>query len=230
MKRLLTIFLLFFSLITYSQDNKLNIKICPLSLIDGMSFPTIQGGCEIKLSDKLSWYNELGFKYRDGIINLVPDTLFIKSSGLKFKSEIRYYLARLTYDGKSSKAMNGFYISTNFFYIQDFHNSEIAYYHNKDSTVLFTDAFAVRKHVYGLNVTFGFQDTFSKHISIDLYAGIGIRFRKIHNSDMQYNPSNDSMLHAIDLNYQNIRDNIDTTEGLSWVPNLTAGFRIGYQF
>jgi len=51
--------------------------------------PTIQGGVEVKLPHRMSWYTEAGIKY----LNIYkPDTSFIGSGGFKIKTEIRYYL------------------------------------------------------------------------------------------------------------------------------------------
>lgn len=225
MKRLFIISLFLISLNVYSQNDRFNIKFCPLSLIDGLSFPTIQGGFEIRLTDRLAWYNEFGVKYRKGSFELT-DTSFIKSSGFKTKSELRYYLQKKIGEEKISERMNGFYVSTNIFYIQDFHNSDIGYYKDKDSSIITSDYFSVRKNVLGMNLAFGYQQRIAKHFLIDLYAGIGIRFRIIHDFHREYNPMKDSIYRPMDITFQGIKSGIDIMEGISCVPNLTIGYRI----
>jgi hypothetical protein len=229
MKRFLTISLSLLSLTSFSQNYKFNIKFCPLALTDGFSFPTIQGGIEIKLSDRLAWYNEFGSKYRKAYFEW-SDTSFIKSSGFKVKSEIRYYFPNQFGEEKKSKLMNGVYLSANVFYNRDFYNSAIRYYANKDTTVETLDNFSVKKKVFGINLAIGKQQIIAKHLVIDFYGGLGIRFRNIENFHREYNPDKDLIVPTVDLTYQGIKSIIDTNEGTHCMPNLTAGFRIGYQF
>jgi hypothetical protein len=230
MQRILSIIFYLISIVSYSQKNNINLKICPLALIDGFSFPTIQGGLEVKLSDKFSCYNEIGIKYREGTFYQIADTAFIRSSGLKVKTEIRYYLQKQSDSDEKIKSLYGVYIGANLSYIKDFHNSETSYFHKSDSTVIITDDFAVKKHVFVLNFICGVQRAFEQHVFIDLYAGLGIRLRMVHNTNLEYNPQYDGMREPVDFNIQASREDIDINEKMSCLPNLTLGLRIGYQF
>jgi len=230
MKRILIIFSLTLILIRgYSQDEKFVIKFCPLSLIDDVTFPTIQGGFEFKLSHGFTWYNEVGIKYRKGYYE-VSDTSFLKSYGFKLKTEIRYYLPKIFGIENTNYSLSGFYVGGNIFYNRDFHNSEIGYYNNKDSSILTIDNFAVKKSVLGTNFVFGLQKPIWNNILLDLYAGLGFRLRIISNIKREYDPNSDSKMEPIDLTIQGIRDNIDVLEGISGTANLTFGYRLCYKF
>ncbi len=217
------------SLIGFSQDKNHNIQICPFSLIDDFSFPTIQGGIEIKLSRRITWYNEIGVKYRKGYFEQT-DTSFIKTSGFKAKSEIRYYLPNSIGLEEIRTVLNGFYIGGNIFYIRDYHNSEIAYSPNNDSSNISLDDFAVKKNVIGLNLILGLQKKLTRHFLFDIYAGFGYRFRIIHDSHLEFDPYKDSLIKSADVTVQGIRNNIDVRSGLSNTPGLTLGLRLGYRF
>lgn len=78
MKQSFALLSLVLSLHAHSQKANVLIKFSPPALIDIVSFPTIQGGVEFKLSDRLSWYHELGIKYFEPY---KPDTNFIHSYG-----------------------------------------------------------------------------------------------------------------------------------------------------
>lgn len=109
MKFIIVLLLFFLFLKSAAQKQNIRIKFCPAVLIDDISFSAIQGGLEFKLSDRLTLYNELGIKYRKSYIDNT-DTSFIKLSGYKIKTEIRYYLQRM---GKSM--FDGFYCGANAF-------------------------------------------------------------------------------------------------------------------
>jgi len=226
MKKNLQFILILFSLNTYSQSNGYIIKFCPLSLIDEGTFPSIQGGLEIKVSDRLTWYNEIGIKYKKSSYE-GADTSFVKSSGLRAKSELRYYYKRTE---STLNAMEGGYIGINVFFNKDHHDSEIEYYHKKDSTILYADNIGVRKNIFGLNVVTGFQKTIIKHFLLDVYAGIGIRLKFIRNISQEYDSNKDDLVTPIDITIQGVRKGMDVDNGFSGIANLTLGFRLCYKF
>ena len=212
-----------------SQNKKFAIKLSPLSLIDEFTFPTIQGGLEIKLSNRITWYNEVGIKYRQSSFE-VSDTSFLKSYGFKVKTEIRYYLPGIFGLENTNNSMSGYYVGGNIFYNRDCHNTKIEYYLKKDSTNLLVDNFAVKKDVFGANLVLGLQEPIWNNLLLDLYTGLGIRFRNISNSHREYDPGKDYTIGPIDFNYRAMRDNIDMLEGFSSTFNLTLGFRLCYRF
>jgi len=204
------------------KNNKFLIKFCPLALIDAISFPTIQGGIEFKLSKNITWYNEIGIKYLKSYIDN-KDSSFIKSGGFKLKTEIRYYFER-----ENNLSFDGYYFALNAFFIKDHHNSEIGY--RADSATTRIDAFGVRKNVYGVNLVFGQQSTVAKRFLVDLYCGLGIRYRSIRTNNEEYNKATDEIISPIDLNIPSMRLETDANGGNSIVPNLTMGIRICYKF
>ncbi len=207
----------------YGQYDRISIKFCPLAAIDVVGFPTIQAGVEIKFSDRITWYNELGIKYASSYINQT-DTSFINASGFKIKSEVRYYFQR-----RHKTTFNGFYLAANAFFTQDHHNTQISYYHLSDTTTQ-TDVFGVKKIVFGGNALFGYQQTVYKRFMIDVYAGLGLRYRHINTINKQYDKNADAIISGIDFNVPYYVRSIDADGGSSFVPSITAGFRICYAF
>jgi hypothetical protein len=219
-----TLFTLFV-LTSYAQKENFSVKFCPLALVDDVSFPTIEGGLEFKLSNKITWYNEIGIKYRKSYMDNDVDTNFIKSSGFKLKTEIRYY-----FQNDRAHPFEGSYLAANIFFTNDNHNNQIEYYPNGDTTRILTDAFGVSKNLLGLNLVFGHQKELNQRLLIDMYCGLGIRFRSVKTVNQEYNKATDINAHqSTDLNIPAIRLDIDTEPGNSIVPNLTLGLRLTYR-
>jgi len=72
-----------------AQKKSIIIKFCPIAMMDFVSFPTIQGGIEFPISEKISLYNEIGVQYIYPLDNGI-DTNVVHDHGYKFKTEIRY--------------------------------------------------------------------------------------------------------------------------------------------
>ena len=202
-----------------SQSQNVSLKFSFLSLVDEASFPTIQSGIEFKLSKKIAWYNEVGIKYRKSYYEMA-DTNFTNSRGVKLKTEIRYYFID-----------NGeIYIGGNGFYTKDFHNTKALYYYSNDSSVLMVDNFAAEKNVQGFNLIIGKQFQKWNRIYFDLYAGIGIRFISIDQSNMEVDHTRDVLRRGPDLNIPDNRIWMDVKGGRSVLPNFSMGIRICYFF
>lgn len=210
----------------FCQSKITFIKFCPLALIDDNSFPTIQGGIEFNLSDKISWYNELGIKYRKSFYeNINVDTNFIASKGFKVKSEIRYY-----FQANKIKNKEQHYFAINGFFYQDHHNTQISYYLNSDSSSYKKDAFGVQKNVFGLNFIYGYQEQLAKKIFVDFYAGVGIRLRNISTKQKEYDDTRDSYVSpSVDINLRAERDQVDAKAGNSFLKHVTFGLRLCYK-
>jgi hypothetical protein len=212
-----------------SQNKNFVFKFCPLALIDDFSFPTIQGGLEIRLSKRITWYNEVGIKYRQSSFE-VSDTSFLKSYGFKVKTEIRYYLPHIFGLENTNNSMSGYYIGGNIFYNRDCHNTKIDYYLKKDSTNLLVDNFAVKKDIFGANFVVGLQEPIWNNLLLDVYTGFGIRLRNISNNHREYDPEKDFTIGPIEFNYRAMRNDLDMLEGFSSTFNYTLGFRLCYRF
>lgn len=204
----------------HCQSQNVSLKFSFLSLVDEASFPTIQSGIEIKLSKKISWYNEVGIKYRKSYFEMA-DTNFTNSRGFKIKTEIRYYLT----------PNDEIYIGCNGFYTKDFHNTKAFYYYSNDSSMLLVDDFAAEKIVRGFNFIIGKEYPKWKRVYCDLYAGLGIRFISIDQSNMEVDHKRDVLQYrSHHPNIPDNRDRMDVKGGSSVLPNFSMGIRICYIF
>jgi len=195
-----------------------SIKISILSLVDEASFPTVQCGIELKLSRKISWYNEAGIKYRKSYYE-VADTNFVNSNGYKLRSEIRYYFKK-----------NTLYVAGNGFYTKDFHNTEARYYYSNDSTDLRIDNFSVKKNVSGFNLIIGRQSRAWNRFCFEMYAGIGVRFVTVQQSNLEIDTKRDVLQRGPDLNIPDNRIWMDVKGGHSLLPNFSMGIQFCYTF
>ncbi len=227
MRTSLTLMFLLLNIYSFSQDHRLSILLSPLCLIDDFSFPTIQGGIEIKISNRITFYNEFGGKYREGAYEY-NDTSLIQSTGYKYKSEIRYYLK--SSDNKRNTHQRGLYLGANVFYIKDTHNGNITYYPGGDKAVINSDYFAVEKNVWGFNAVMGWHQVFKKHLILDPFWGLGVRFRTTENFQREYDPNTDEAIFPREPTVYGIKDGIDTQSGTSSLLNIIGGVRIGYRF
>jgi hypothetical protein len=229
MKRLPIIILFLASFNAFSQPGTVTLRFCPLALVDDISFPTIQGGVEYGLSKKLAWYNEVGIKYKSSYYE-GADTSYVKSSGFKIKTELRYYYKRKTENENSKKSKTQLYFGVNLFYVKDWHDTEVPNYKNKDTSLYRIDNLGVKKNIFGLNILSGIQLPIFKNLLFDTYAGFGIRFSYIDNVNQEYNPDKDEMLHSVDFTVIAAKNSIETDQGFHTKLNLTCGFRLCYRF
>ena len=215
------VLLALFNFKAFSQSQKeVVIKFCPLALLD-LNGPTIQAGIEVKLSNKIAWYNEFGIKLAGGISEYYSDTSFVVSGGFKIKSEIRYYL-------KNNNKFNRTYFAANIFFIHDLHNREIDYTPLADTSSKIDD-FGVKKNVYGINVLYGRQKSLSKKIFIDIYGGVGLRLRNITTVNKEYDKNINNIRGTIDPKIYQIGERADANAGFSILPNFTLGVRLCYR-
>ena len=197
-------------------SQNISIKLPLLSLVDEVSFPTIQSGIEFGVSKKISWYNEAGIKYRKSYYEMA-DTSFVVSRGFKVKSEIRYY----------SKSKN-VYVAVNGFYTKDYHNTEAGYYYAGDSSDYRIDNFSVKKIVKGFNFIAGKSYLAWGQFFFDLYAGIGVRFVFIRQNNIEVDHKKDILRRSPDLNIPDNRVWTDVRGGKYVLPNFSLGIRLAY--
>jgi len=206
-----------------AQKNHPIIKFSPLAALEEGNFPVIQAGVEFPLKNNLSLYSEIGIRYRKGIYDNA-DTIFTGSGGFKAKVELRHYI---TNEWRSW--LEGTYWAANIFYTNSSHNTSMVYYKGNDSTTRIGDDFAVKKTVIGLNALRGWQNSYGKRFMVDAYIGVGIRFRIIDHSHLEYDRKVDRLDGARHFNVNEMRHQTDTRNGLSVAPNLTFGIRLGWR-
>jgi hypothetical protein len=222
MKTIISFLFLTFSLTASAQKSKPEIEFCPLCLVDEFSFPTIQGGIEFYLTEKLSLYNEIGIKYRKGYYE-TADTSFIGSNGFKLKTELRYYISYTEEHSKNT------YVAINGFYYKDNHNTETGYYYQGDSLNPRYDNFGVKKLVIGTNVLIGCKKTIWNNFSFDAYAGVGLRFVSISTVSKEFDKNRDKLRQPMDVTIVGMRDRVDANEKADNIGNITLGIRLCYQ-
>lgn len=198
------------------------LKIAPLASIDYISFPTIQGGVEVALGPRIGWYNEFGYKYTKGM-DEKTDTSFVSSSGYKVKSEIRYYF-RAKYDDHGNW-LRDHYVAINFYYSRNVFNQGIGYYYQNDSSTRLYDDFGVTKSIWGTNVIFGWQTEINKRFLVDVYGGLGTRFRDIVTVNKQFDPEQDERIRSRHPNAFNLKNNAEAKGGKSGTINISFGVR-----
>jgi hypothetical protein len=228
------ILLLLISFNVYSQDSsKVILRFLPSSLIDIGSFPAIEAGVEFKLSNRISWYNELGIEYIKNNYDQ-SDTPMVSDHGFKAKTELRYYFS-FRKDSKDdverfiAKTLKRTYVAVNLFATSNSYNSEIGYYYQGDTSMERHDSYVVNKFVWGFNFLIGDEEPVSKNgkLTLDFYAGVGVRFRYINTVNEEYDSSRDyggsTKTDALPF----MIDDVDP--GFSIAPNLTLGIRLSYK-
>lgn len=223
MKHLLLFFCLLYCLTGFAQKKKPVIEFCPICLVDEVSFPTIQAGIAFYLSDRFSFYNEVGIKYRKGYYE-DSDTSFIGSRGIKLKTELRYNIF------KAKRVFKDSYVALNLFYNNETHNTTIGYYFQKDSLKDRADGFGVKKSVVGCNFLIGWKKTIWNKFSFNPYAGIGLRFVKFVTINKEFDRKHDDLQQPVDITIVGLRNGEDANEKARSIFNLTLGIRLCYQF
>lgn len=220
-------FILFFSLIIsfsgFAQGPYVLFKVAPLALIDDVSFPTVQGGVEVALTPHISWYNEFGVRYRKGNYEKF-DTNYVSTSGYKAKTEFRYY-----FEGNKKKKDRFCkqYVGINYFYTRHVYNSAFQYYYQNDSSYRTNDGYGVTKAVWGINLITGWQYNIGKRFMVEVYGGLGVRFRDIETVGQEFVYERDKVVlprHPYVL--KGIYDRQEAKGGKSGTLNITSGVRI----
>ena len=223
MKLLLSFFCLLYCLTGFAQKKKPVIEFCPICLVDEVGFPTIQAGISFYLSDRFTFYNEVGIKYRKGYYE-DSDTSFIGSRGIKLKTELRYNIF------KEKRVFKNSYVALNFFYNNETHNTTIGYYFQKDSLKNWADGFGVKKSVFGSNFLIGWKKTIRNKFSFNPYGGIGLRFVNIVTKNKEFDRNRDNLQQPVDVTIVGLRNGEDANEKARSIFNLTLGIRLCYQF
>lgn len=207
----------------YIDESTWILKVNLTSAIDAITFPTVQLAIEKELNDYISISSEVGYQF----YNLKStDTSFLKPQGFKVNLEFRYYITDL-YPSDVSRSLGRVYLGLRPFYRQNKYNSSLSYQTNTDSVNWKDDCFGVKNNSYGFNFILGFQRSISNRLVLDLHAGLGIMYRKVRNTNLEYDKDSGDILGGTDF----IRyiDTFDLNESSGLAVSVLFGLRIGYK-
>ncbi|HSY77808.1 MAG TPA: hypothetical protein VK890_13165 [Bacteroidia bacterium] len=222
MKLKLSLLLLLFSGLVYSQDDayentRLSIKIMPLGLIDVFNSPVYEGGVEFRIYHKLSMDIE-GAGYFRGWMSTQANV-----RGYIAKVEPKLYLGDFLkfYGGDGSDDM---YVSLECLYRKQ-------NYDWTDSILLnpaYQKTFREFKTIYSFTLKYGQCYTFGSGFMFEWYLGLGIRVKTITSSLTDLEASKMDMVPPGDG--QDPSDEWALTYGVGhyWWPNIELGVKIGY--
>nr|WP_293842424.1 hypothetical protein [uncultured Arsenicibacter sp.] len=207
---------------TASGEYRWVIKLAPLAIIDPDN--TVQLAAEYLFGQRSSVQAEFGYGWNNfSLYNNQRDYRFREV--WRSRAELRTYWKRRG----QYRTPVGAYWAVEAFYKQvnnrekytigrECQSGPCAYYQQIDTPIT--------KYISGGNLKLGFQGKFSSnpddHIIFDVYMGFGLRFRNVQKPDVP----TDS-----DRWFYESRDLFGTYErGKVTLPNMTAGFKIGYGF
>lgn len=210
-----------------TYDSRVLFKMAPLALIDEVEFPAIQGGVEVALSNKMSWYNEFGFRYRKPVYE-GEDTSFVSPRGYKIKSEVRYYFKDP--DSKIAGRLSGYYLAINLFYLKNVNNKHVSYYYKKDTGAITSDDFGMTKKVWGGNFIVGNQMYLSKRFLFEYYGGLGVRVRDIVTVGREFDHERDTEHRGHDWTFTDLSGGRpELKDGKTAAINISIGVRFAYR-
>lgn len=210
------------------KESTWSARINAISLIDAFTFPTIQLSVEKKITSKYSVVLEGGCQFYS--ITSKSDTVFEKPrGGYKASIEFRAYVLQV-FNSKHALKPGGLFAGVQPFYRKDQYNGSVTYHKIADidagieNPFKYDDSYGVRRKVYGVNLTAGYQVNIRKNFIFELAVGIGYMRRKIENSNMQFNPETD------DPGYSEWFGDNDRYDTSGNSVNVFAAVRFGYKF
>jgi hypothetical protein len=192
------------------------------ALIDIFSFPTLQLSLEKEVVKNLSFSTEFGYQIYSA---RKVDTAFIHPKGLKANIEIRLYNLfgkQQTDKGIRYTDLEGSYLGLNLFYRTNKYTTGIPYSKLSD-TLHYNDCFVVDKKNRGVNIIWGYQQSFSRGLLIDFYVGLGLMKIQLKNSHREI--TNEDTLSGTDLVPLFYSWNLSENSG--WRANPNLGVRVG---
>lgn len=207
-KQSLIVLLLFVTSLVHGQsnsevNNRFNVRIAPLSLIDFYNGSSYKIGFEVQPISRFAITGDFGGYFRDF-------NFWKNHSGYNIDIGLRYYLNRHSLNQR-------FYLGINYFYKDQGFD-----YHDSIQTALpyYTD-YRTQKYVTCVNINFGWLKIYKERFILDLYAGIGVRHKKVHSTltlqelDKGKEYSDSQSLYFL------------VTPGKFIYPNINIGMRIG---
>lgn len=186
-----------------SVNNRFSIKIAPLSLVDFYNGSSYKIGFEVQPISRFSVTADFGGYFRNF-------NAWKNYSGYNIDVGLRYYL-------NSHSVNQRYYLGLNYFYKNqgfDYHDSIQA------SPSYYTD-YRTQKYVTCININFGWLKIYKTRFILDLFAGIGIRYKNVNSTltlqelEKGKEYSNSQSLYFL------------VTPGKFIYPNVNLGMRIG---
>jgi hypothetical protein len=229
MKTKLLILLLFIARIGWGQepqdiDNKISIEIPPLATLNPIyNTPSYGLGVEAKIKENIAIYVE-----GNGYFPLTSNTFLASGYNEQYRlSDVRGYCVRAEIKFYLNKQgfTSGYYLSAEGFY----KNQSFNWQDSIHLTPAYLTTFRDYKTVYCFNLKYGCVFAHKSGILVDFYVGLGVRIREVSST---LNPQEVAALKYSDDNQYNSGGIGDMTNpnGHTVLPNITAGFRIGYSF
>ncbi len=189
-------------LLNNAIESRFSIKIAPLPLIDLYSGSSYRIGTEFKVYKNAALYLEGGsyFPRFNGLTNV---------HGYTAKAEAKVYLNRQQKTG-------GTYVSLEYFYKQQSYD----WGDSIKLTPAYYKKYNLNKHINCVTAKFGVQYVYFNRIIVDVFAGIGVRYKNVK-----------STLNQNEVGHLNTGDSMsepfmDET-GKLWRPNFDVGVKVG---
>jgi len=205
------------------DKSTLLLKVNATSFIDFLTFPSVQLSVEKKITRNFSLSTEFGYQLYDFGYN---DSVFLSPGGFKLNFESRFYAPKFLKQGLPVILKN-IYIGLRPFYRQNQYNASTSYQTKLDSLDWHKDDFGVKNTTYGLYTVFGYQNSISRKLVVDVYTGLGIMKRMVRNTNIEYNKDSGDILAGTD--FMRFFETLDLSESSGIYGNFLIGFRIGYK-
>jgi len=185
--------------------------LMPLSIVDPS--PRLRFGGEFLFNHKYSISIDYGFG---------NESMSYKTEKSNGKD---YSLWEIRPEFKAYKHVNkhiAFYAASELFFIN--HNNKYldSHYQSEEGKTVYYNSTDYHRIKYGVNFKGGFKATLMERISLEAYAGIGVRVRQI-------DFSNTSVITSEDYHFfEDWNSYISNKEGNSISLNMAAGIRIGF--
>lgn len=206
-----------------SQDSfmlkKNTLKLTPLKLIREIS-PAAEISFERMTGNHFSTQVSAAYILPVSIWQL-GDNFPVKNNGFTFALEERFYVEKreLTqkYIGLETEYLQNNYVTTARF------GKENPYTDPPYVNYNYRDTFTIQKRTFNINLKYGCRYNY-KHISVDMYIGLGIRYRHVAHSgrrvpeDAMERPKHPNVIYANDK------------EGFYWTVSAPIGIKLGWVF
>ena len=208
--RIIVVLFYLISISCFSQkatdfDNRMCIKVSPLSFITPYVGPCGKLSFEYKMKNNIAFQNEVG-------------VFFYSSKGYEIKFEAKLYI-------DNSDFVHGRYFSVELFYKHQSYTTPLvvdtADPYEQNYIVL--QPFDVNKNVESLTFKYGLLSVFKFGFITDVFCGLGIRFQQTRNSLSA--SDNENLPPTTDYGPNLILDKARN----SIYPNIVMGVKIGFR-